>query len=124
MRRFLEKPPLHRARALMRRSCLWNTFVTIGRAGSFLDVLCSQVPEVVLAITQALADGDLEPIYHRIPALDFSRDVLAHQTPRLLALRDQRSGWADLGSPARVFETLTRNRVQPEWASQLLGIRV
>lgn len=116
--RFWEKPPQHQARALMRRACLWNTFVTVGRAASFLDVLCSQVPEVILAITRAVADGDLEPAYHRLPAVDFSRDVLAHQTQRLLVLRDRRSGWVDLGSPARVLETLTRNGIQPEWVAE------
>ena len=28
------------------------------------------------------------------------------------------SGWADLGSPARVLETLTRNGIQPEWVRE------
>src|SRR5579863_8727357 len=33
--RFWEKPPLHQARALLRRGCLWNTFITVGRATTF-----------------------------------------------------------------------------------------
>jgi len=28
------------------------------------------------------------------------------------------SGWADLGSPARVLETLTRNGIEPEWVRE------
>jgi mannose-1-phosphate guanylyltransferase len=51
--RFWEKPSLQHARALLRRGCLWNTFVTAGRASTFLDLLCSQVPDVVLSLNKA-----------------------------------------------------------------------
>jgi mannose-1-phosphate guanylyltransferase len=39
--RFWEKPSLQQAHALLRR-CLWNTFVTVGRAATFFEKLCSQ----------------------------------------------------------------------------------
>jgi mannose-1-phosphate guanylyltransferase len=113
--RFWEKPAPHRARALLRNGCVWNTFVTLGRAATFLELLCAQVPEVVLSITRALAKSDLKLAYGPLPAVDFSRDIMAPQAHRLLVLRDEASGWADLGSPARVFNTLTRNGIQPEW---------
>jgi mannose-1-phosphate guanylyltransferase len=113
--RFWEKPALHQARTFFRNRCLWNTFITVGRAATFLELLCSTVPEAILSITQALADSGLDTAYRLLPTVDFSRDVLAHQPHRLLVLRDAASGWTDLGSPARVFETLTRNRLQPEW---------
>jgi hypothetical protein len=35
---FWEKPALRRAEALQKRGCLWNTFVTIGSAGAFLEL--------------------------------------------------------------------------------------
>ena len=54
----------------------------------------------------------------RLDAMDFSRDVLANLPHRLSVLRDRTSGWADLGSPARVLETLSRNGIQPEWATE------
>jgi mannose-1-phosphate guanylyltransferase len=113
--RFWEKPALPQAHALLRNGCLWNTFVTVGRAATYLDLLCSQVPEVVLSVTRALAASDLNLAYGTVPTVDFSRDILAPQPHRLLVLRDGVSGWADLGSPARVFDTLTRNGIQPEW---------
>jgi mannose-1-phosphate guanylyltransferase len=115
---FWEKPPLHQARALLSRGCLWNTFVTAGRAATFLEMLCSQVPEAVLAISRAMADNALDVAYPPLDSMDFSRDVLANLPHRLLVLRDHSSGWADLGSPARVIETLSRNGIQPEWASE------
>ncbi|PYT22582.1 MAG: hypothetical protein DMG57_34815 [Acidobacteria bacterium] len=113
--RFWEKPSLPQARALLRRGCLWNTFVTIGHASTFLDLLCSQVPNIVLSINRALADNELEAAYRLMPAVDFSGQVLAPQPHRLLAVRDTASGWADLGSPSRVMDILARNNIQPAW---------
>jgi mannose-1-phosphate guanylyltransferase len=115
---FWEKPSLQQARALLHRGCLWNTFVTVGRATTFFEMLCSQVPEAVLAISRAMAENTLDPAYASLDTVDFSRDVLANLPHRLLALRDRTSGWADLGSPTRVLETLSRNGIRPEWASE------
>jgi mannose-1-phosphate guanylyltransferase len=116
--RFWEKPSLRQAQALLRRGCLWNTFVTVGRATTFFEMLCSQVPEAVLTISRAIADNALDVAYQQLGTVDFSRDVLVNLPHRLLVLRDQASGWADLGSPARVLGTLSRNGIQPEWASE------
>jgi mannose-1-phosphate guanylyltransferase len=116
--RFWEKPPLHQAHALLRQGCLWNTFVTVGRATTFFEMLCAQVPEAVLAISRAMADNTLDFAYPLLDTLDFSRDVLANLPHRILVLCDRTSGWADLGSPARVLDTLSRNGIQPEWASE------
>ncbi len=116
--RFWEKPPLHQARALLRRGCLWNTFITVGRATTFFEILCSQVPEAALAISRAMTNDTLDIAYPALDTVDFSRDVLASLPHRLLVLRDRTSGWADLGSPARVHDTLSRHGIQPEWAGE------
>jgi hypothetical protein len=39
----------------------------------------------------------------------------------LLAVPDTTSGWADLGSPTRVMDILTRNKIQPAWLRDGLG---
>ncbi len=119
--RFWEKPALPQARALLQNGCLWNTLVTIGSAATFLELLCSEVPEVVLSVTRALADNDLAPTYARLPSVDFSRDILVHQAKRLLVLRDSGSGWTDLGSPDRVLDLLSKSVNQPAWARQTHG---
>ena len=116
--RFWEKPSLQQAHELLRQGCLWNTFVTVGRATTFFEMLCSQVPEAVLAISRAMADNTLDVAYASLETVDFSRDVLANLPHRLLALRDRTSGWADLGSPTRVLDTLSRNGIQPTWACE------
>jgi len=103
------------AQELLRRGCLWNTFVTAGRASTFLKVLCAEVPNVVLAINKAPADNELEAAYRVMPAVDLSHQVFAPQPHRLLTVRDVTSGWADLGSPTRVMEILARNNIHPAW---------
>src|SRR5579872_6591132 len=116
--RFWEKPSLQQANALLRRGCLWNTFVTVGRATTFFEMLCSQVPEAVLALSRAMAENTLNVAYASLDTVDFSRDVLAKLPNRLLVLRDRTSGWADLGSPTRVLQVLSRNDIQPGWAGE------
>ncbi len=116
--RFWEKPALPQARALLQSGCLWNTFVTIGSAATFLELLCSEVPEVVLSVTRGLADDELASTYAQLPNVDFSRDILSRQAKRLLVLRDSGSGWADLGSPDRVLGLLAKNMNQPAWFRQ------
>jgi mannose-1-phosphate guanylyltransferase len=119
--RFWEKPSLQEAQALLRRGCLWNTFVTIGRAGTFLELLCAEIPDVVSCIADALTDQDLDSAYQGVRTVDFSRAVLVPQHHRLLVVRDAVSGWTDLGNPSRVIDTLTRNNIEPPWLSEMRG---
>jgi mannose-1-phosphate guanylyltransferase len=118
VKQFWEKPPVHVARALFARGCLWNTFVTVGRAATFLELFCSQVPQAVASLGQAITNVSLDSAYHLLPAVDFSHDVLTHVTRRLQVLCDRTSGWVDLGSPARVLATLTQNGIEPDWVSE------
>jgi mannose-1-phosphate guanylyltransferase len=120
--RFWEKPSLPQAQALLRRGCLWNTFVTVGHAKTFGDLVCSQIPDLVLSLSKALAENELEVAYRRMPAVDFSHQVLANQPHRLLTVSDTTSGWADLGSPTRVMDILARNKIQPAWLRDEHGL--
>ena len=116
--RFWEKPSLRKAKALLRRGCLWNTFVTVGHVRTFLDLVCTEVPEVVRSLDRALAEDKLQTAYGPLPSVDFSRHILAVQPHRLLAVSDTTSGWADLGSPTRVLDILARDKIQPPWLSE------
>jgi mannose-1-phosphate guanylyltransferase len=117
--RFWEKPSLPQAQVLLERRCLWNTFVTIGRAATFLELLCSRIPDVVAAIGTAVTNGGFDATFQRLPSVDISREVFSPQPSRLLAFRDTESGWADLGTPRRVFDTLARSENKPEWLRYL-----
>ena len=65
-----------------------------------------------------ITDNTLRVAYALLDTVDFSRDVLANLPHRLLVLSDRTSGWADLGSPTRVLDTLSRNGIQPGWAGE------
>jgi mannose-1-phosphate guanylyltransferase len=121
VRQFWEKPALAAAQRLMRRGCLWNTFVTIGRAGAFVDMFHTSAPNVMLILSTGIKASDLDSSYRKIPRVDFSRDVLASQPERLLVIRDAMSGWTDLGTPSRVFDTLSRQGTAPNWLESIHG---
>lgn len=119
--RFWEKPSQAQAQELLLGGCLWNTFVMIARAETFLNLLRVTVPAMVLAFEEAL-DGKpaLEPdvarhLYHTFPEIDFSRQVLSVCADRLLAIKLAHAGWSDLGKPERVIETLARAGIRTEW---------
>jgi mannose-1-phosphate guanylyltransferase len=113
--RFWEKPTSLRAAELLQQGCLWSMFVTVGYADTFLELLCSQVPNVVFRLSQTMAK------YETICSVDFSRDVMAKEPHRLLVIQDDTSGWADLGSPSRLIDTLRRNRLEPAWIKQWIA---
>ncbi len=105
---FWEKPTLERAERLQRRGCLWNTFVTIGRAAAFLELLQATVPHLTRGLG-ATASRHLDRFYDKIAPADFLKEVLTRTPGRLAVLRDAASGWTDFGNPRRVIEVLTRD---------------
>jgi mannose-1-phosphate guanylyltransferase len=117
--RFWEKPDPATADKLLRRRCLWNTFVTLGRVSTLVDVLCEAAPEAMLTLASGVMNNDLAPSYESVPAIDFSRDVLATRPDRLLVIRSAASGWTDVGNPQRVFATLAREGITPQWLESL-----
>ena len=101
--RYWEKPTALRASELLQQGCLWNTFVSFGLADTFLELLCSQVPNVVFSLSRH------PTAYETVRSVDFSRDVMAKEPHRLLVIQDDTSGWADLGTPSRLIEILRSN---------------
>jgi mannose-1-phosphate guanylyltransferase len=119
VRRFWEKPRLEKARELLATGSVWNTFITVGHADAFLGLLASTVPATLARIVSALPRRRLDDAYRNGATVDFSRDVLTRAPQRLLVLRDAESGWTDLGNVLRVLETLTENRIEPDWLRRL-----
>src|SRR5678816_4120155 len=75
--RFCEKPRLAEARRLMRNGGLWNTFITIGRAGAFLKLLSETVLPAITSMVEAVVRGNLNSVYNEIDTIDFSKHVLS-----------------------------------------------
>jgi mannose-1-phosphate guanylyltransferase len=104
--RFREKPSLAEASVLQKNGSLWNTFITIGSSGAFLDLLAATVPHLIDAFAKGVSATGLDRIYREIKPIDFSKSVLSSRPERLLVLRDGPSGWTDFGSPRRARDVL------------------
>lgn len=124
VKRFWEKPAPHVAKDLWDRGCVWNTFVMVGRAGAFLNMIRSRASELCRAFE--FAHGQLGPdmeatvngIYARIPVADLSSQVLEASPESLGVLCLGDVGWSDLGNPQRLIEVLSLNGETNDWLSR------
>jgi mannose-1-phosphate guanylyltransferase len=112
---FWEKPPLHIARQLFRRSCLLNTFVIIGTVSSLLGTIASALPSMYAslnlaqsALGSALKEVMTQAAYARISRVDFSQSVLAGQADKFAVMPIADVEWSDLGEPERVIALRSR----------------
>jgi mannose-1-phosphate guanylyltransferase len=114
--RFVEKPAVAQARALLKRGALWNAFIIGATAQALLGLFRTRMPDILAAMRAAIAH-DLEnetggtavaQLYERLPTLDFSRHLLAGAEADLRVLPVPRCGWTDLGTPRRVAEAIAQ----------------
>jgi mannose-1-phosphate guanylyltransferase len=111
---FVEKPDPVRIHALLKAGALWNMFIVAGSVRALLDLYDvshgSSVAQMRAVIggkkLRSIDNTLLAAIYQHLPSVDFSRDVLEPQAPKLRVLGVPPCGWNDLGTPKRVVETL------------------
>jgi mannose-1-phosphate guanylyltransferase len=120
VRGFYEKPSLQVARELLERGSLWNTFVMVGHVRGFLEMVNSTLADIAgqLRGQRLWAGSEVhipDSLYDRMPAADFSRDVLSAGASRLMALSMGNTGWSDLGHPERVMAVLDGVGLKPWW---------
>lgn len=120
VRGFFEKPSFHAASELLARGSLWNTFVMVGHVRGFLEMVNASLAGLLgrLRGSRLWVGAEVQvqnSLYDRALPVDFSREVLSVQTPRLLALRMAGTGWSDLGRPERVLTALQTAGVEPWW---------
>lgn len=106
---FVEKPPREAAIDLMRRGGLWNSFMLLGSASTYLRLYRRTQSELLWRLLIGLSDSTrrwrsdrLAAVYDGLPTLDFSRDILQRDVSHLWVLRVPPCGWNDLGTPERV----------------------
>jgi hypothetical protein len=58
-----------------------------------------------------------DSLYARMPSTDFSRQVLAMETQRLIVQRLGPVTWSDLGDCDRTVAAISRCGPEPEWAT-------
>lgn len=114
VRRFWEKPPPALARDLMTRGCLWNSFVMVGTVPAFLTLIRNTTSELYAkfaAVKSELSGPNekyaLRQVYGDLRDSNFSREVLQARPSDLTVMPIRSSRWSDLGSPRRVFSTLS-----------------
>jgi len=127
VKRFWEKPSTRTARDLLERGCVWNTFVMVGRAQAFLEMVRTGSPDIyqefvpLMGRPENLGDplcnkSQLETIYEkRLGMADFSKLVLSKASDRLGVWCLGDVGWSDLGDPRRVITALSDTGIQNEW---------
>jgi mannose-1-phosphate guanylyltransferase len=122
VRCFWEKPDATLASALMKRGCLWNSFVMVGHVRAFMKIIRQALPNLVEAFestrpffSAASETAALCDLYAGIRATSFSQDVLSMCPHDLAVLRGTGLGWSDLGEPSRVLSILERKGVQTAW---------
>jgi mannose-1-phosphate guanylyltransferase len=111
---FIEKPNRKRARELLCRSALWNSFILVATAHAFVELIGERYPRIAATFLEAAdraSKGDVvlyETLYADLPVVDFSRDIVEGTSVTLSVIPVSACGWSDLGTPRRVAECLDR----------------
>jgi mannose-1-phosphate guanylyltransferase len=122
VKRFWEKPSYQDAKGLWAQGCLWNTFVMVGRASAFVEMIQRAVPnmygafEPILTLPNPEMEAEMmQSVYEKLPIADFSREVLSVSAEMLAVARLGDVGWSDLGDPRRLMATLLKGRIENSW---------
>jgi mannose-1-phosphate guanylyltransferase len=107
--RFWEKPSYEMAVGLRSKGCIWNTFVLVGHASTFLKHIQKHMSEVFTpfnAIREAFGtfreEEAIKTAYLSIPSVNFSRSVLDHVSEHLYVLEVSAIYWGDWGNEDRI----------------------
>jgi mannose-1-phosphate guanylyltransferase len=109
---FVEKPAPAIAERLFERGALWNTMLSVSRAGALWALGRRHLPEQAALFedyarhigTEHAAER-LRDVYERLPPADFSRDLVAAcKGLRVTAMEG--AGWSDCGTPERLAAVL------------------
>ena len=114
--RFVEKPSLTMANELISAGGLWNTFIVVSTGLALIELVRKRFPELVSVMLAAFESDRREgsegaamaELYEKLPAVDFSRDILTEQLSDLRVIPVRPCGWSDLGTPKRIADTLRR----------------
>lgn len=114
---FREKPNACAAASLLNQGALLNTFIIVADCRCLLALFKERIPQLWRPFEQTMnrptgdswQQKDLADLYHSIPSLDFSKDVLEDAAEKLWVYPVQPCGWTDLGTPQRLGEHIVRH---------------
>jgi mannose-1-phosphate guanylyltransferase len=125
VREFIEKPSAATALELIAQGGLWNSFIFAVHGQTLVQAFEERCPQIVAQMRRIIAsrgecgEDQLAELYERLPALDFSRDIVQPMPERLRVMAVPKCGWSDLGTPRRVAQAL---EVRPLSARQLVPV--
>jgi mannose-1-phosphate guanylyltransferase len=96
---FIEKPPLARARQLVKGGALWNSGMFVWRVDRILDELDRLLPEVLGPLARAArrgGDAALARAYRRLPSVSIDTGVM--ERAARVAVVPATFSWSDVGS--------------------------
>ncbi len=114
---FREKPDACMAASLLNQGALLNTFIIVADCRCLLALFKERIPQLWRPFERTMdgrtADAwqqtELADLYHSIPSLDFSKDVLEDAAEKLWVYQVPSCGWTDLGTPQRLGEHIVRH---------------
>lgn len=113
--RFVEKPPLAEAQALLQAGAVWHSFLVATDAACLWQLGAERAPAAAAAVTAwaALPAAERQAGFSApvgMPSFDFARDLLPGAEARLGLLRVPPCGWTDLGTEQRLAECVASLR--------------
>jgi hypothetical protein len=79
----------------------------VGRVSAFLAIIRRTLPELLTSFT-GMQSSPLREIYAKIPAANFSNEVLSARPSDLTVLPARGLGLSDLGEPQRVLSAIPK----------------
>jgi mannose-1-phosphate guanylyltransferase len=116
---FHEKPTAARARRLIRRGGLWNSFVMVFRLNRILELLREVQATTFGAMAGAVNEGSLalDRFYDGLQAWNFSNAFLAQIPQHLVVLRVDGFHWSNWGTPESIARSLQLLDLTPPWTT-------
>lgn len=116
-------PDQQQATQLLKRGCLWNSAVTVGRLSTILGMIMVTARELYAAFAPLRAKFPHSPslrniavVYNDLPQMGFSEHVLGGAAVNLATLPVAGVRWANLAEPARVRQTWNQLGLKPLWS--------
>jgi mannose-1-phosphate guanylyltransferase len=118
---FREKPDACTVASLLKQGALLNTFIIVADSRCLLTLFKERTPQLWGPFDQTLVGrttgsrqrAELVDLYHSIPSLDFSKDLLEEAAEKLWVYPVPSCGWTDLGTPKRLSDHLIRHGGHP-----------
>lgn len=115
--RFVEKPPLERAEAMLAEGGhYWNAGIFLASAATWREELLRHAPGILEAATEALEQGERDGPLIRIAEAPFARspaksiDYAVMEQSDRVAVVPVSMGWSDVGSWTAVFDASAKDQ--------------